>query len=132
MTKKVVEAMRHPAVRCLSHPKGRIINHRPPNALALERVIEVALAEGVALETNGLPDRLDLRDEDVRLASTRLVRGINAIGYPAISVPCGDSDGMPIGLQIVGRPFDETLLLRVAAAIEKTKANCAVSPPSEP
>ena len=60
--------MRHPAVRCLSHPKGRIINHRPPNALQLERVIEVALEEGVALETNGLPDRLDLRDEEVRLA----------------------------------------------------------------
>src|SRR5256885_8423439 len=29
LTKKVTEAMRHPAVRCLSHPKGRIINHRP-------------------------------------------------------------------------------------------------------
>jgi DNA polymerase (family 10) len=68
LTKKVAEAMRHPAVRCLSHPKGRIINHRPPNALMLERVIEVALNEGVALETNGLPDRLDLRDEEVRLA----------------------------------------------------------------
>jgi DNA polymerase (family X) len=68
LTKKVAEAMQHPAVRCLSHPKGRIINHRPPNALMLERVIEVALAEGVALETNGLPDRLDLRDEEVRLA----------------------------------------------------------------
>jgi DNA polymerase (family 10) len=67
LTEKVVEAMRHPAVRCLSHPKGRIINHRPPNALGLERVIEVALEEGVALETNGLPDRLDLRDEEVRL-----------------------------------------------------------------
>ena len=68
LTRKVVEAMRHPAVRCLSHPKGRIINHRPPNALKLERVIEVALEEGIALETNGLPDRLDLRDEEVRLA----------------------------------------------------------------
>ena len=68
LTKKVTEAMRHPAVRCLSHPKGRIINHRPPNALDLERVLEVALEEGVALETNGLPDRLDLRDEEVRLA----------------------------------------------------------------
>jgi DNA polymerase (family 10) len=67
LTKKVTEAMRHPAVRCLSHPKGRIINHRPPNALALERAIEVALEEGIALETNGLPDRLDLRDEEVRL-----------------------------------------------------------------
>jgi DNA polymerase (family X) len=68
LTQKVVEAMRHPAVRCLSHPKGRIINHRPPNALQLERVFEVALELGVAVETNGLPDRLDLRDEEVREA----------------------------------------------------------------
>jgi DNA polymerase (family 10) len=36
--------------------------------LQLERVLEVALEEGVALETNGLPDRLDLRDEEVREA----------------------------------------------------------------
>jgi DNA polymerase (family 10) len=68
LTRMVLEAMRHPAVRCLSHPKGRIITRRPPNALQLERVIEVALEEGVALETNGLPARLDLCDEDVRLA----------------------------------------------------------------
>jgi DNA polymerase (family 10) len=68
LTARVTEAMRHPAVRCLSHPRGRILNHRPPNALDLERTIEVALETGVALETNGLPDRLDLRDKEVRLA----------------------------------------------------------------
>jgi DNA polymerase (family X) len=68
LTARVTEAMRHPAVRCLSHPRGRILNHRPPNALDLERAIEVALETGVALETNGLPDRLDLRAEEVRLA----------------------------------------------------------------
>jgi DNA polymerase (family 10) len=68
LTARVTEAMRHPAVRCLSHPRGRILNHRLPNALDLERTIEVALETGVALETNGLPDRLDLRDEEVRLA----------------------------------------------------------------
>jgi DNA polymerase (family 10) len=68
LTTRVTEAMHHPAVRCLSHPRGRILNHRPPNALDLERTIEVALETGVALETNGLPDRLDLRDEEVRLA----------------------------------------------------------------
>jgi hypothetical protein len=50
------------------HPKGRIINHRPPNALDLEAVFEVALETGVALETNGLPDRLDLSGPEVRLA----------------------------------------------------------------
>lgn len=68
LTRKVTDAMRHPAVSCLSHPLGRIINHRPPNALDLEAVFEVALETGVALETNGLPDRLDLSGEEVRLA----------------------------------------------------------------
>jgi DNA polymerase (family X) len=55
-------------VSCLSHPKGRIINHRPENSLDLERAFEVALEEGKAVEVNGLPDRLDLRDVHVRLA----------------------------------------------------------------
>jgi DNA polymerase (family X) len=66
MTRRVEEALRNPSVRCLSHPKGRYINRRPENALDLERVFEVALEEGVALEVNGLPDRLDLRGEHVR------------------------------------------------------------------
>jgi DNA polymerase (family 10) len=68
LTDKVTEAMRHPAVRCLSHPKGRIINHRAPNALDLEAVFGVAIAGGVALEVNGLPNRLDLSAPDARLA----------------------------------------------------------------
>jgi DNA polymerase (family 10) len=68
LTARVTEAMRHPAVRCLSHPTGRIVNHRPPNALDLARVLELALETGVALEVNGLPDRLDLTGEHSRLA----------------------------------------------------------------
>jgi DNA polymerase (family 10) len=68
MTKRVEEALRNPYVRCLSHPKGRYINRRPENALDLERIFEVALDERVALEVNGLPDRLDLSGEHVREA----------------------------------------------------------------
>ncbi len=56
--------------------------------------------------------------EDVRLATTRFVRAINALGLPAVSVPCGvDRRGLPIGLQIVGQPFAEALILRVAQAL---------------
>ncbi len=66
MTKRVEEALRNPAVRCLSHPTGRYINRRPENALDLDRVFELALREGVALEVNGLPLRLDLSGEHVR------------------------------------------------------------------
>jgi DNA polymerase (family X) len=68
MTKRVEEALRNPYVRCLSHPKGRYINRRPENALDLGRVFELALEQDVALEVNGLPDRLDLSGEHVREA----------------------------------------------------------------
>jgi DNA polymerase (family 10) len=68
LTKRVVEAMRNPYVRGLSHPKGRLLNHRPENALDLDEVFEVALETGVALEVNGLPDRLDLSGAHVREA----------------------------------------------------------------
>ncbi len=60
LTKRVTEAMRHPAARCLSHPKGRILGHRPENELDLDEVFAVCLETGMALEVNGLPDRLDL------------------------------------------------------------------------
>jgi aspartyl-tRNA(Asn)/glutamyl-tRNA(Gln) amidotransferase subunit A len=65
---------------------------------------------------------IDGQSEDVRLASTRLVRGINPLGLPALSIPCGqDRGGLPIGLQIIGRPFDEALILRVGQALLPTE-----------
>jgi aspartyl-tRNA(Asn)/glutamyl-tRNA(Gln) amidotransferase subunit A len=65
--------------------------------------------------------RLGGEDEDVRLAATRLARGINPLGLPALAIPCGiTAAGLPVGLQIVGRAFDEATLLRVGAALEDT------------
>ena len=53
-------------------------------------------------------------------ALTQYTRPYNINGFPAISVPCGFSDdGMPIGLQLAGRPFDELTVLRVAHAYEQ-------------
>jgi DNA polymerase (family 10) len=76
MTKRVEAALGNPYVRCLSHPTGRLINRRPENALDLERVFELAVQENVALEVNGLPDRLDLRGEHVRQA---IRAGVNIV-----------------------------------------------------
>jgi DNA polymerase (family 10) len=76
LTRIVTEAMRHPAVRALSHPKGRILNHRPENALDLDEVFAVALETGVAVEVNGLPDRLDLSAVHVREA---LAAGVDLV-----------------------------------------------------
>lgn len=60
------------------------------------------------------------REEDVRLASTRYMRGINLLGLPAISLPCGyDSQGLPIGIQLIGRAFSEQMLFDISAALEE-------------
>ena len=53
-------------------------------------------------------------------ALTQYNRPYNLTGFPAISIPCGFSDtGMPIGLQLAGRPFDELTVLRAAHAYEQ-------------
>ncbi len=44
----------------------------------------------------------------------------NAAGHPAISVPCGIEDDLPIGLMVVGKHFDDLTVLRVADAVEKS------------
>ncbi|HXA68222.1 MAG TPA: amidase [Bryobacteraceae bacterium] len=56
---------------------------------------------------------------DTRLVTTRFARGFNALGFPALAMPCGESpEGMPIGLQMVGRPFEESLLFTLGEALE--------------
>ena len=60
--------------------------------------------------------------EDVVVAANlaRLTRAFNMTGSPALSLPCGfDDRGLPVGLQIVGRPFDESTVLRLAHAYEQ-------------
>lgn len=57
--------------------------------------------------------------EDTRIAATRLLRGINLLGLPVLALPAGlSSAGLPIGCQLIGRPWEEPLLLRIGAALE--------------
>lgn len=55
--------------------------------------------------------------EDVRLASTRLVRAINVLGMPAASIPL-PVNGLPIGLQVIAKPFAEEDLVQMCTAME--------------
>jgi DNA polymerase (family X) len=94
MTARVCHALRHPHVSCLSHPTGRLLTRRPENAVDLERVYQVAVEQGVALEVNGLAPRLDLSGEHVRdalQAGARIVCSTDAhsvagLGNMALSI----------------------------------------------
>ena len=59
------------------------------------------------------------REMHIREGLLRITRVFSAVGLPAISVPCGFTEDMlPVGLQLVGRPLSEPLLLRVAHAYQ--------------
>lgn len=51
---------------------------------------------------------------------TRFTRPINYLGLPSLSIPCGFTKvGLPVGMQLVGRSFDEAMLLRIGAAFQR-------------
>lgn len=68
MTRRIIKALQHPRLHILFHPTGRLINKRPPYEVDIREVIKAAKKYRVALEVNAFPDRLDLKDEHVRLA----------------------------------------------------------------
>jgi DNA polymerase (family 10) len=74
MTRRIVRACENPYVNVIGHPTGRKLGHRAPVDVDLEAVFEAAARTGTALEVNGHPDRLDLRDEHVRWATRHGVK----------------------------------------------------------
>ena len=62
MTERVIRALRHPKVDILGHPTGRNLSRRPPFAIDMEAVLQVAKEQDVAVEINASPNRLDLSD----------------------------------------------------------------------
>ena len=81
-TERLLAAMENPHVDCIGHPTGRKINKRAPADVNVERLIEVALETGTALEINSQPDRLDLNDAHARAAAEAGVRmPVNSDGH---------------------------------------------------
>jgi len=74
--------------------------------------------------------RIGDEDESVRSALLRLNRPANLAGLPAVSLPCGFSrEGLPIGLQLIGAPWEEARLLRIARIYEQATDGHRKHPP---
>jgi aspartyl-tRNA(Asn)/glutamyl-tRNA(Gln) amidotransferase subunit A len=55
----------------------------------------------------------------------------NLAGLPALSVPCGLASGLPVGLQLVGRPFEEETLLRLGHSLQTVTTHHELAPPEQ-
>jgi len=60
MTARILRALSNPWVTTLNHPHGRLVGSRDPYAVDMDAVIQAAVANGVALEINAQPERMDL------------------------------------------------------------------------
>ncbi|MFQ5934606.1 MAG: amidase family protein, partial [Dehalococcoidia bacterium] len=68
------------------------------------------------------PSKIGGRDVDPQWGYSAFTATFNITGNPAASVPCGfSSDGLPIGLHVIGRWGDEVTVLRPSAALERAK-----------
>lgn len=118
---RLEEGAMTPAVSYIAAQRARTEFNRAI-AEAME-TYDILLAPTTALGAPRLGDQVvDVGDEkEVKLAiMPRLTRPHNICGIPTVSVPCGfTSDGLPIGMQLAARPFEDALALQVAHAYEQ-------------
>ena len=68
MTARIIRAMENPHVDILFHPTGRLIQKREAYEVDIDEVIAEAKKTGTVLEINAFPERLDLKDSDIKKA----------------------------------------------------------------
>ena len=84
MTERIIKAMRNPYVKMICHPTGRLIGMRPPYEIDIEKIIQIAKETGTVLEINAYFNRLDLKDDHIRMAKNAGVKiAINSDAHSA-------------------------------------------------
>ncbi len=110
------------------HYHGRIYSKAQNLRPALRRSYDLALEELDVLALPTVPMQ-PFKNEMANDWKARFVRDgdvvincapFNVTGHPAISIPCGKVDGLPVGLMLVGKHFQESTLLKVAHAFEQS------------
>jgi DNA polymerase (family 10) len=118
MTARVIRAIEHPATTILGHPTGRLLLRREPYAIDLAKVIDAAIANGVIIEINANPQRLDL---DWRLWRRAAERGLHC----AINPDAHSTSGLEYfraGVNIARKgwlPAEQVLNCRTAEGVQR-------------
>ncbi len=76
MAERIIKAMRNPNIDIISHPTGRILKRREEYQIDFDKILQVAKETGTILEINASPDRLDLKDTNIRKAKETGVKMI--------------------------------------------------------
>jgi aspartyl-tRNA(Asn)/glutamyl-tRNA(Gln) amidotransferase subunit A len=122
--KRLMDGERLKAHRYAS-AQQRKLGAREEFGRALEGV-DVLLTPAVPIVATPIDAReVDIggHEESVRSAVTRLTGPTNLTGFPSLSVPCGfTASGLPVGVQLIGRPFDEATVYRFGYAYETAVA----------
>ena len=99
MTNRMISAIHNEHVHIIGHPTGRIIQKRKPYPLNLDKVIEEAASQHVALEINAYPERLDL--DDVSSRKTMEAGALLSIGTDAHAL--NQMEFLPLGVSVARR-----------------------------
>ncbi len=119
-TERILGAIENPHVDCIGHLTGRRLLTREGALVDVERVVERAVETGTALEINGQPNRLDLRDTHARLAGEAGVRiavttdahSIDALAYAEFGVATARRAWLTREQVLNTRPWREIAKLR--------------------
>jgi len=88
MTERLLAAIENPYVQIIAHPTGRLLLRREPFDYDMEKILEACRKNGVAMECNAYPDRLDLRDSYLRMARGHGVKiVISTDSHNALNLP---------------------------------------------
>ena len=106
------------AGRATVHPA---VDRRSLSGSTISTALITPTTPATATDADALTIAYPDGEEPVHAGFTRFTMPFNTTGQPALSIPCGfDRDGLPIGMQIIGRPYEETPNLRLAMAFEGT------------
>jgi aspartyl-tRNA(Asn)/glutamyl-tRNA(Gln) amidotransferase subunit A len=120
---RLLEGQRIPAVDYLHALHQRRIFSNSMRSV-LQRVNALVLPTlpipAILIEQSDQEISIDGAGENATVALLRLTMPFNLAGLPAISFPCGfTTNGLPIGLQVAGRAFEESTVLRIAHAYQQ-------------